>query len=167
MTQVSISDVSNRKKTGLKGPNAVAWLSSNGIEVPAKPNTWARLPGNALIGRLGEMEFFIEEGPAAKVETQLREPSRGVYAVPRQDTCFALSGSGIQEVLLQTCSIDFRSQSGGGRLFLTSMVGVPVLVIPEERDDEPTIRIWADPTFGPYLWRTLSGIVQELTGGRK
>lgn len=134
---------------------------------PPKPNTWAALPGTALIGRLGETEFFIEEGPAAQIETQLREPAPGVYPVPRQDTSFALSGSGIQEVLLQTCSVDFQFQSGGSRLFLTSMVGVPVLAIPEERDGTPAIRIWADPTFGPYLWRTLSGIVQELTGGRK
>ena len=167
MSRISIEDMSNRKKIGLKGPSAGAWLSGSGINVPPDPNTWLALPGDALIGRLGETEFFIEEGPAAYVETQLREPGAGVYAVPRQDTCFALSGPGMYEVLLQTCSIDFQSQSGVARLFLTSMVGVSVLAIPEERGGAPAIRIWADPTFGPYLWRTLFGIVQELTGGRK
>ena len=150
-----IRDLSGKVKVGLKGPNAAAWLTSQRIEVPAQPNTWKAL-GNGVIGRLAETEFFIEEGPALK-----RELPAGVYPVPREDACFELSGDDIHEVLLQTCSVDFQSQSGGERLFLTSMVGVPVLVIPEGS----RIRIWSDPTFGPYLWHTLYGIVQEIKRG--
>jgi sarcosine oxidase subunit gamma len=152
-----IRDLSGKTKTGFKGPNAAAWLAAQGVGVPPEPNTWKRLD-SGLIGRLAETEFFIEDGPALKDELPA-----GVYPVPREDACFELSGPGIHEVLLQTCSLDFESQSGGSRLFLTSMAGVPVLAIPEG----PRIRIWSDPTFGPYLWRTLSGIVQELTGGKQ
>ena len=154
-----IKDLSGKAKAGLKGPNAAAWLASQGIAVPAQPNTWKQLD-QGLIGRLAETEFFIEDGPPLK-----QDWPAGVYPVPREDACFELSGNGIHEVLLQTCSIDFQSQSGGDRLFLTSMVGVPVLAIPQQRDGVPTVRIWADPTFGPYLWRTLSGIVEEIKGG--
>jgi len=150
-----IRDLSGKRKTGLKGPNAAAWLASQGIEVPAQPNTWKSLV-TGFIGRLSETEFFIEDGPALK-----QEMPAGVYPVPREDACFELSGAAIHEVLLQTCSVDFQSKSGGERLFLTLMAGVPVLAIPEGA----RIRIWADPTFGPYLWHTLSGIVQEIKGG--
>lgn len=150
-----IRDLSGKAKVGLKGPHAAAWLASQGIEVPAQPNTWKRL-GNGVIGRLAETEFFIEDGPALKAELPA-----GVYPVPREDACFELAGAGIHEVLLQTCSVDFQSQSGADRLVMTSMVGVPVLVIPEGS----RIRIWSDPTFAPYLWHTLSGIVQEIKGG--
>jgi sarcosine oxidase subunit gamma len=150
-----IRDLSGKAKVGVKGPNAAAWLASQGIEVPAQPNTWKPL-GTGLIGRLAETEFFIEGGPALR-----QEMPAGVYPVPHEDACFELSGADIREVLLQTCSVDFQSQSGGDRLFMTSMVGVPVLAIPEGS----RIRIWSDPTFAPYLWHTLSGIVQEIKGG--
>ena len=160
---VALEDISGKAKTGLKGPGAPAWLASHGIVVPAAPNTW--LEGSGLIGRLGETEFFIEDGPAAKVEELLRDAPAGVYPVPREDVCFALAGTGIHDVLLQTCSVDFQSQSGGYRLFLISVVGVPVLAIPQQRGGVPLVRIWADPTFGPYLWRTLSGIVEDTKAG--
>jgi sarcosine oxidase, subunit gamma len=155
-----IRDQSGEPKTGLKGPGAAAWLASQGIEVPALPNTWKHLE-DGVIGRLAETEFFVEGGAAAKLTAALREPPAGVYPVPREDACFALWGNDIHEVLLQICSSNFQSQSGDQSLFLTSMAGVPVLAIPQQRDGVPTVRLWCDPTFGPYLWHTLSGIVQE------
>jgi len=162
---VSLRDFSRFKKTGVKGPRAAAWLASHGIEVPPDPNIWLALPGGALIGRLAETEFFIEHGPAAKLESLLDEAPAGVYPVPRQDSCFALVGQSIHEVLLQTCSVDFESNTAKNALFMTSMVGVSVLAIPQKQDGVPMIRIWVDPTFAPYLWHTLSKIIQELTGG--
>ena len=151
---MTLHDLSGKAKSGVKGPNAAAWLATQGIEVPAQPNTWEAL-GSGLIGRLAETEFFIEEGPALKDALPA-----GVYPVPREDACFELSGADIHEVLLQVCSVDFAAAKEKA-LYMTSMAGVPVLAIPEGS----RIRIWADPTFGPYLWHTLSGIVQENKGG--
>ena len=166
---LSISDFSKFRKAGVKGPAAAAWLQRNGIAVPSAVNTWTSLPGGALIGRLGETEFFLEDGgdpgPATKLIPLLDEPPAGVYPVPREDSCFALTGSDIHEVLLQVCSVDFESSKAEGALFMTSMVGVSVLAIPQKLDGVPMMKIWADPTFGPYLWHTLSKIIQELTGG--
>lgn len=161
---VLLENISGKPKAGLKGPGAAAWLASQGVEVPAQPNTWIRLPESGLIGRLAETEFFIEAGPAAKLAPLLREAPAGVYPVPHQDAGFALSGGRMHEVLLQVCSVDFQAARADNALYMTSMAGVPVLAIPEQRDGVPAIRIWADPTLGPYLWRTLSTIVEELTG---
>ena len=162
---LSISDVSRSRIAGVKGPSAAEWLIHQGIEVPAKPNTWLSLAGGALIGRLAETEFFIESGPAARLASLLDDVPVGVYPVPREDLCFALAGRDIHEVLLQVCSLDFASNRAQDALFMTSMVGVPVLAIPRARDGVPVMKIWADPTFGPYLWHTLSTVIQELTGG--
>src|SRR5205823_4585126 len=111
-------------KAGVKGPQAAAWLASQGIEIPSKPNTWLPLPGEALIGRLAETEFFIEGGAAAKLAPLLGEMPPGVYPVPREDACFVLAGRDIHEVLLQACSVDFQSNASQNALFMTSMVGV-------------------------------------------
>lgn len=155
--ELAIADVSCFVKAGLKGPRAAAWLAERGIAVPPRANTWC----GELIARLGETEFFLEGDVAGKVA---ETPPPGVYAVLRQDTAIALSGSRINELLLQTCSVDFTAIHGDA-LVMTSMVGVPVLVIPQQRDGMPLMRIWADPTFGPYLWQTLLDIVRELGGG--
>ncbi len=167
MTDLSISDISGLRKAGVKGPHAAAWLAGQGIEVPPAPNSWLPLPGGALIGRLAETEFFLEGDAAAKLAPLLGETPPGVYPVPREDACFALAGSGMHEVLLQACSVDFESSPAQNALYMTSMVGVPVLAIPQKVDGVPMIRIWADPTFGPYLWHTLSSIVQELAGSMR
>jgi sarcosine oxidase subunit gamma len=166
---VLIQDSSRFRKAGVKGPRAAAWLASQDIDVPPAANTWTPLPGGALICRLAETEFFLEDGsdpgPATKLAPLLDELPAGVYPVPRQDSCFVLTGKDIHEVLLQVCSVDFSSNEARSALFMTSMAGVPVLAIPQELGGVPTVKIWADPTFGPYLWHTLSKIVQELTRG--
>lgn len=164
---VLLENISGKPKAGLKGPSAAAWLASQGVEVPAQPNTWSRLAESGLIGRLAETEFFIEAGPAAKLAALLREAPAGVYPVPREDACFALAGSAIHEVLLQVCSVDFASNAKENALFMTSMAGVPVLAIPQSEDAVPMLRIWTDPTFGPCLWHTLAGIVHESAGATR
>ena len=150
---LAIADVSCFAKAGLKGPRAAAWLAERSIPVPSRANTWT----GDLIARLGETEFFLEGDAAGKVGDAA---SQGVYPVLRQDTAIALAGARVHEVLLETCSFNFAAIDPDA-LVMTSMVGVPVLVIAQQ----PLIRIWADPTFGPYLWQTLLGIVQELGGG--
>jgi sarcosine oxidase, subunit gamma len=154
---LAIVDLSCFAKAGLKGPRAANWLAERGIAVPPRANTWT----GDLIARLGESEFFLE----GDVARELGEPSaQGVYTVLRQDTAIALSGKRLNEVLLQTCSVDFAAIDPGA-LVMTSVAGVPVLAIPRQRDGLPLVRIWADPTFGPCLWKTLLEIVQELGGG--
>jgi sarcosine oxidase subunit gamma len=67
---------------------------------------------------------------------------------------------------LQTCNVNFAALDlGAQELALTSMAGVSVLVIPQRAGSIPLYRIWCDPSYGPYLYRTLLGIVEELGGG--
>jgi sarcosine oxidase subunit gamma len=147
----------DKPKAGLKGPRAAAWLGERAIPVPPRPNSWLALPEGGLIARLAETEFFIEGGPAAEVARALEEAPPQVYPVLRQDMALALTGADANEVLLQTCSIDFASVEG---LVLTTMVGVGVLIIAQKS----SFRIWADPTFGPHLLETLQGIINETEG---
>jgi sarcosine oxidase, subunit gamma len=152
LSDIALTQVPDLPKAGLKGPRAAAWLAERGIAVPPRPNSWTPLLGGGLIARLAETEFFIEGGPAAEVGRELENAPSGVYPVLRQDMAITLTGKDANQVLLQTCSVDFAAAEG---LVLTSLAGVPVLVIAEKN----RFRIWADPSFGHYLWETLQEIV--------
>ena len=51
-------------RLGLKGPRAADWLVTQGVDVPATPNTWtqseeAPAADALLVARLGTAEFFF------------------------------------------------------------------------------------------------------------
>jgi sarcosine oxidase subunit gamma len=168
--QLALADLSCLIRAGLKGPGAAAWLRERGAPVPPRPNSWGMLGSGGIVARLAETEFFLEDAPGERLAADLAQAlgsgARSVYPVVRQDVALALLGARAREVLLETCNVDFDAlDAQRGDLALTSMVGVSVLVIPHVRDGVPEFGIWADPTFGPYLWETLLEIVEEHGGG--
>lgn len=167
---VAVADLSCLDKAGIKGPQAARWLESAGINVPAQANTWTALPGGGVIARLGRTEYFLEDGTtgdtASRVRDALGAGTSGVYPVIRQDAGIALLGRRVNELLVQTCNVNFRDLDSASRtVVMTMMVGVAVLVIRQDHQDLPGFRIWCDPTYAPYLWETLTGIAAELGGG--
>jgi sarcosine oxidase, subunit gamma len=170
VTDLALVDLSCFTKTGLKGPRAAAWLAGQRIAVPPRPNAWSALAPSGLIARLAETEFLLEDGfapgAAASIASRIANVPPQVYGVPRHDAALALTGRRVNEVVLQTCSVNFAAlDPAQGVLAMTSMAGVPVLVIPQKHNGQPLVRIWVDPTFAPYLWQTLLGIVLEQGGG--
>jgi sarcosine oxidase subunit gamma len=165
---LGIADVSYLHRTGFKGQGVAAWLDEQGVPVPEAPNTWRPLAQSGFIARLGLTEYLIEDGLTGRTSAKLahREPALRVYPVLRQDLALALCGEALHELLLQTCNVDFRALDLEARpVVLTSMAGVAVTVLPGERLGRPYYRLWADGTYGMYLWQTLVGIAAELGGG--
>lgn len=163
-----VGDLSWLARSGCKGPGAAQWLAVQGLPIPDAPNQWRPLDGGALIARLGRSEFLLEDGDASQLFPRIAAvaPGAGVYPVLRQDTELVLCGARIGELLLQTCSFDFPSLDLASRpVVLTSMVGVGVTVLPFSTDSGAAYRVWADSTYGAWLWRTLTGIARELGGG--
>lgn len=166
---VALADASCGMRAGLKGSGASAWLASRGIGAPGRHNSWVRTQSGSLIARLGETEFLLEDmqapGIAVAVANELGGAPGDVYPVLRQDVSLLLYGQRAADVLLETCSLDFRDlKTERGDLALTSMVGVSVLVVPVGIGPA-AYRIWADPSFGSYLWDTLLEIVASHGGG--
>lgn len=163
-----IADVSHLYRMGFKGQGVAAWLAEQGLPALPQPNTWAPLASGGLIARLGLTEYLIEDGMSGRASARLahREPALRVYPVLRQDLALVLCGEAIDELLLQTCNVNFRALDLATRpVVLTSMAGVAVTVLPGERLGRPYYRLWADGTYGVYLWETLAGIAAELGGG--
>lgn len=167
--RLGIADLSFLTRFGVKGAGAAAWLEQS-IPIPDRPNTWCPLPEGGMVARLGRTEFLIEDSLHSTVAPQLvkacQQPPAKVYPVLRQDVAIALCGGAVNELLLQTCHINFRAVSLAEHpVILTTIVGVNAIVIPSQRNGEPFYRIWCDRTFAAYMWSTLLAIAQELGGG--
>ena len=160
MSEIVFENVSRTPRAGVKGPGAAAWLAALDVPVPRAPNSWLPLPGG-LIARLGLAEFLVEGPESAKLAAPL---AHGVYPVLRQDTALMLKGTHLNDLLLETCSVDFRALDLATRpVVLTSMAGVGVTVIPGEEGGMPCTRLWCDSTWGEWFFETLTGIAGELT----
>jgi sarcosine oxidase subunit gamma len=182
MSALALELRAGRDRLGLKGPRAADWLVTQGIDLPATPNTWTH-PEEApaadalLVARLGTAEFFLEDGAAGttlgRMSSALGKNPPGVYPVLREDWAFRLGGERADDVLAQVCNVNFAALSLDPRpLIMTLMVGVAVLVVPQrvagggpDAAPERHYRIWCDPTFGPYLGESLGKVVIEC-GGR-
>ncbi|MHB0973785.1 MAG: hypothetical protein ACYC0P_06035 [Thiobacillus sp.] len=159
MSAIIFEDVSRTPRAGVKGPGAAAWLATLDLPVPRAPNSWLPLPGG-LIARLGLTEFLVEGPEAAKL---VAPPAPGVYPVLRQDMALVLHGACLNELLLETCSVDFSALDLSARpVVLTSMVGVGVTAIPGEEAGMPCCRLWCDGTYGEWFIETLTGVAGEL-----
>ena len=167
---MALADLSFLPRFGLKGPAAGQWLESQNVALPANANSWASLPGAGVIARLGRSEFFLEDGAAADtispIRTALGAGAPGVYPVIRQDAGFALAGNRVNELLAQTCNVNFEGFGHGERFaVMTQMIGISVLAIRTDHEQMPCYRLWCDPSFAPYFWETLAEIAGELGGG--
>ena len=167
---LGIADVSCLTRFGVKGAKAAAWLEEQGVAIPDRPNIWNPLPAGGMVARLGMTEFLLEDSLQSRLAAELADacqsPPANVYPVLRQDAAIVLCGTAINELLLQTCSVNFRALSLMARpVILTSMVGVAVTIVPGERNGKPFYRLWCDGTYGAYVWETLGAIVEEMGGG--
>jgi sarcosine oxidase subunit gamma len=159
MSAIIFEDQSRTPRAGVKGPGAAEWLAGLGLPVPDAPNRWLPVDGG-LVARLGLTEFLVEGPLSAQLAAP---PAHGVYPVLRQDTVLALSGVRLDDLLLETCSVDFGALDFSTRpVVLTTMVGVAVTVIPYEETGIPCCRIWCDSTYGEWFAETLAGVAAEL-----
>ena len=149
--RLALADASHLFRAGVKGPQAAELLLTLNLPVPAKPNHWLPLPQGGIVARVGLSEFFLEDrgDTVARLAGACQGLPAGVYPVLRADTALVLCGHQANEVLLQTCNVDFRAIEAGA-IALTSMAGVAVLVIAQHASKIPIYRIWCDPSYGPY-----------------
>jgi sarcosine oxidase, subunit gamma len=89
----------------------------------------------------------------------------GVYPVLREDCAWSLSGTGAEAMLAEVCNINFAAlQVAAHPVIMTLMIGVSVLIVPQDMAGTRQYRIWCDPTYGPSLGETLQGVVEECGG---
>ena len=166
-------DLSWRHRFGCKGPAAESWLSACGFKVPAAPNSAEIDSNGVLVARLATAEFLVEAvdsgedrvcGAAQRLESA--ERARDVYPVPRSDLVLGITGTAIDALLRQICSVNFTpllESAGrcGGPVILTSMIGVGVVAWPRPTELGSCVTLWIDPSFAHYFWTTLLEVGRE------
>lgn len=165
--KLNLVDRSLQPRYGCKGSGTAAWLTSMGLAIPNQPNSaLISKQKDVLVLRLGQNEFLVE-ADATRITTLYAAPRQAnVYPVLRQDACFELAGEHLNNLLLQTCNVNFLAlDTQTMPVVLTSMAGVSVIALPALNASPSRCHIWCDGTFAPYLWRTLTGIATELESG--
>ncbi len=175
---LGLCDLSGLTKLGLKGRDAAGWLAEQGVDVPAAIYETRPLAGDGsggdggIIARLGADEFLLEGGIGDRIVSSLSaslserldgHPGR-LDRVEHQEATFLLVGSRANDVLKQTCAVDFQDIETD-RLAMTRVAGVNCSVLRQAVDDVPAFRLWADCSYAVYLWQTLAEICESL-GGR-
>jgi sarcosine oxidase subunit gamma len=180
---LGLCDVSALHRSVIKGPGAASFLEAREViqALPAEVLGVMPLKSGGLIARTGRAEFFLEDaagnggrpGVVAQVTDSLSSsPQHGVYTALRQDASFLLSGGRAQAVLLQTCGFDFRQPGFGPSaspdqatvMVMTRVAGVSTWVVHHAINGKAVYQLWADGTFGHYLWETLLKITREFDG---
>lgn len=168
LQQLGVCDVSCFARFGIKGPAAQAWLVAQGVQIPA-PNGWAEQSGGALVLRLGNSEFLVEDQPGSALCQALAAADAGgtgLYRVTRYDAALILSGREAQNLLSELCTLDLSPKGlAASALVMTQMAGISATVLRQNLGGEAVYRVWCDGTYGPYLWETLLDIAKELGGG--
>lgn len=166
---LSICDVSNLNRFGVKGPHAANWLTAAGITLPDGTNSWTPQDNGSLVMRLGNSEFLLEDRPENDLAQTLNDTAAdmdGVHKVLRNDAAFIVSGELTPALFSEVCAIDLEGDTlENNRLVMTVIAGVSATLLKQELDGQSVYRIWCDGTFGPYLWKTLLTIIEEQGGG--
>ncbi len=166
---LGICDVSCLDRFGLKGPKAAEWLQTSGMKLPATANSWVLQDSGSLLMRLGNTEFLLEdslENDLARMFSNKALDGGGIHKVIRSDAAFIVSGERTAALFSEVCAIDLdNGMLGDNRLVMTVIAGVSATIIKQALKGQPVYRIWCDGTFGPYLWKTLLGIMEEHGGG--
>ncbi len=167
--KLGICDVSNLSRFGVKGPHAGEWLQASNINLPAGTNRWTTQDSGSLVMRLGNTEFLLEDQPENGLCLALNETAvneSGVHKVIRNDAAFIVSGELTPALFSEVCAIDLSGDAlEDNRLVMTVIAGVSATMLKQELNGQTVYRIWCDGTYGPYLWKTLLGIIEELGGG--
>jgi len=167
--KLGICDVSNLSRFGVKGPHAADWLTASNINLPAGTNRWTKLDSGSLVMRLGNTEFLLEDQPENGLCQSLNGANvneSGVHKVMRNDAAFIVSGELTPALFSEVCAIDLSGDAlEDNRLVMTVIAGVSATMLKQELNGQSVYRIWCDGTYGPYVWKTLLGIIEELGGG--
>ncbi len=173
---LGLCDLSALDRIVVKGPDAAEFLSSQGLWVPDQIFGHLAQADHALVVRTGGAEFFVEDAwientvgentgvgnTVGRLRRAIGATVPGVYDVPRQDVSLVISGAAALALFSQTCSYNFGDS--GYRFVMTQVAGVSCSILPRQLQAERVWQLWADGTYGHYLWETLLAIVRELGG---
>lgn len=166
LSNVSITDVSNLARYGVKGAQAATWLNKHGVAIPKDANSWVQ-NDKTLVMRLGSTEFLIEDQEGGETSKKLLADTgrvANVYKVPRADASYLLAGSDVLNLLSELCALDLRESALlENVVVMTQVAGISAVILRQTSNNEPVYRLWCDGTYGVYMQHVLDEIAVDLS----
>jgi sarcosine oxidase, subunit gamma len=165
LAKLTITDVGNLDRYGVKGAQAAAWLAKHGVKIPEAPNTWV-LSGKTLVMRLGSTEFLLEDQTGGETCKKLLADTKrvpNVYQGPRADAAYLLAGSQVVNLLSELCALDLRENSLlENDVVMTQVAGISATILRQSIHNETVYRLWCDGTYAAFMSYVLHEIAVEL-----
>jgi hypothetical protein len=110
----------------------------------------------------GRTEFYLvdEKGGSVAAELKAKAGEPDTFLFPRQDALFVLSGEGWKEMMLRVTAFNFEAANDND-FVMANMAGVSTW-FRVSSDDPNQVLFGCDHTYGPYLYETLSDVIEEV-----
>ncbi len=163
--RLTLDDLNDHRKVGIKGPGAIDWLRTQVDRVPDDVYGLVRSGDGSILVRVGGDEIIIES-PASgelvnRIESTIEESPSGVYRVEQQGASLRLGGPDTALVWKQTCGVDVTAEPAD-RILYTRVAGVACGIIPENLAGKRSYRLWVDYSYAPALYKCLVDIGESL-----
>jgi sarcosine oxidase subunit gamma len=171
--RLGIADLSPLPRAGFKSRDTVAWLETQGVAIPERPNRATVQDDRSLVARLSSDEHVIlaslggSELPARLDETWQIDTSRMCYRMPRAHsyTWLAVTGEHSSTMFSKVCGVDLRLHKFPvGEIAQTSLASINAVIIRADMGSTPAFYVLADSASAEFLWMCLIDAMQEFTG---
>ena len=165
---LALCDLSGLPLIEFKGPGAADWLSANGLSVPAEIYQGNSTTSDGWLTRTGSDEFLLR-GSTDNRSTGLplnlpdNRYQQDLLITTRQDALLLLTGQRINQLMGQTCGLDYDQLPSRETVF-TRVAAVSCGLLKDQLADYPVCWLWIDPSQALYLWHELVQIIEDLAG---
>lgn len=169
---VGLIDISAWGKLTLKGAKALTVLAACFGDIPTKPGEVREIKVNHIsVAALTPDEFLILTPPGAEKElaTSLETEiiAHGIFVSVIDQTSglvgLSISGPRTTELMRKLCAIPFHSgEFPNLSVVQSSFAKIRGMIIRHDRGDLPTFELFADCSYGEYLWESILDAGKEF-----
>lgn len=165
---LALCDLSGLPFIEFKGPGAADWLAANGFSVPAEIYQGNSTTSDGWLTRTGSDEFLLRGSTDNQPLGLPVDLVTGIYQqdlliTKKQDALLLLTGQRINQLMGQTCGLDYDQLASRETVF-TRVAAANCGLLKEQLADYPVCWLWIDPSQALYLWHELVQIIEDLAG---
>ena len=172
---LGLADLSPLRRTGFRGPAALAWLAAQGVTGLADDNRADMQAGGALAARLAPAEALVLAAPdggadpcAALDAAHAAQDPAGCHRVMRRGASFhfLLAGADGAAMMAKLCAVDLRpAVFPTGTVAQTPVARLSMIVIAAVVGATPSFHLLGDSASAGHAWDAIGDAMTEFGGG--
>jgi sarcosine oxidase subunit alpha len=170
--RVGLTDISSWGKLTLKGIDVGAIIFASFGESPTKARVAEEIkPKHILVAQLTPDEFLVLTPPGMEkeiadvLETEIASQSTFVSLIDQTSGLvgFSIVGQESTELMRKLCALSFNTMDFPDlHVAQSSFAKVRATIIRHNRDASPTFELFADRSYGEYLWNAILDAGREF-----